>query len=69
MTTTQQLELGFNGTQTRIFGRRREQRMARAKWWFAQMRLAVGNAMDWQVQAAARPEQIWLAGANRKVEF
>lgn len=69
MTTTQQLELGFNGTQTRIFGRRREQRMARAKWWFAQMRAAVENAMDWQDESCPRPEQTWIPGANRHVKL
>jgi len=41
MTTTQQLELGFNGTPARNLGQRREQRVARAKWWFARMRDAV----------------------------
>ena len=38
--TTNQLELGFNGTQSRIHGRRRETRVTRAKWWFAKMRAA-----------------------------
>jgi len=47
MTTKQQLELGFNGTQSRIFGRRRETRVARAQWWFAQMRAAVSDAISW----------------------
>jgi len=68
MTTNEQLELGFNGTQTRIFGRRREQRMARAQWWFAKMREAVENAMDWQNAGQPRPEQIWMPGANREVK-
>ena len=68
MTTNQQLELGFNGTQTRIPGRRREQRVARAKWWFAKMREAVGNAMDWQNEVPPRPEQIWIPGARREVK-
>lgn len=66
MTTNEQLELGFNGTQARIFGRRRENRMARGKWWFTKMREAVANAMDWQAQAEPRPEQIWIAGANHQ---
>jgi hypothetical protein len=66
MTTTNQLELGFNGTRNRIFGRRREQRVARAKWWFAKMREAVENA--WQQQAQPRPEQILFAGVNRGVK-
>jgi hypothetical protein len=66
MTTNNQLELGFNATQSRIHGRRREQRVARAKWWFAKMREAVENA--WQEQAQPRPEQILIAGVNRKLE-
>ena len=66
MTTTNQLELGFNGTQSRIFGRRREIRASRAKWWFARMRAAVENA--WQEQTPARPEQIWMSGANRELK-
>ena len=68
MTTNQQLELGFNGTQTRIFGRRREQRAARAQWWFAKMRAAVESAMDWQNEAPAHAEQIWIPGANRTLK-
>ena len=68
MTTNEQLELGFNGTQTRIFGRKRETRVARANWWFAKMRAAVNNAMDWQTAGQPRPEQIWMAGANRHLE-
>jgi hypothetical protein len=66
MTTTNQLELGFNGTQNRIFGRRRKQHVARAKWWFAKMRDAVENA--WQEQPLPRPEQTLFAGVNRSLE-
>jgi hypothetical protein len=65
MTTNEQLELGFNGMPRRIAGRRREQRVARAKWWFAKMREAVENAMRPQDAMPARPEQIWMPGANR----
>ncbi len=68
MTTNEQLELGFNGTQARILGRRREQRVARGQWWFAKMREAVANAMDWPAQAKPRPEQILFAGANRELK-
>ena len=68
MTTNEQLELGFNGTQTRILGRRREARMARGQWWFAKMREAVSNAMDWQAAGQPRSEQIWMPGANREVK-
>jgi hypothetical protein len=67
MTNNEQLELGFNGTQSRIFGRRREQRVARAKWWFDKMRKTVENAMDWQDQTPLRSEQIWMPGASREV--
>jgi hypothetical protein len=66
MTTNEQLELGFNGTQTRIFGRRRETRVARAQWWFARMRAAVAGAMEWPDAGQSRPEQIWMPGANRE---
>ena len=45
MTTNQQLELGFNGIPARPLGRR-STRAARGKWWFAQIRAAVANAMD-----------------------
>jgi hypothetical protein len=62
--TNEQLELGFNGVQIRA---RREGRVARANWWFAQMRDVVGRAMDWQA-AEPRPEQIWIPGANREVK-
>jgi hypothetical protein len=68
MTTNEQLELGFNGTQARIFGKRREQRVARAKWWFAKMRAAVEGAMDWQNAGTPQPEQIWMPGANREIK-
>ena len=68
MTTNEQLELGFNGTQTRIFGRRRETRVARAQWWFAKMREAVANAMDWSAQTEPRPQQMWIPGTNRSLK-
>jgi hypothetical protein len=68
MTTNEQLELGFNGTPTRSFGRRRETRVARAQWWFAKMRETVENAMDWQTAGTPRPEQMWMPGANREIK-
>jgi hypothetical protein len=67
MTTNEQLELGFNGTQARIYGRQRETRVARAQWWFARMREVVAGAMDWQSASQPRPEQIWMPGANREL--
>jgi len=42
--------------------------VARAKWWFATMRAAVKNAMDWQDAGQPRPEQIWMHDANREVK-
>ena len=66
--TDNQLELGFNGIRPPANAVRREGRIARAGWWFAQMRDIVESAMDWQTAGAARPEQIWIPGANREVE-
>jgi hypothetical protein len=69
MTTNEQLELGFNGLPPQTnHTARREGRIARANWWFAKMREAVANAMDWQTVNAPRPEQIWMPGANREVK-
>ena len=69
MTTNEQLELGFNGLPPQIKTARREGRIARANWWFAKMREAVENAMDWQTVGEPRPEQIWMPGANRQVKL
>jgi len=63
--TNEQLELGFGGI--KISPTRPEGRIARANWWFAQMRDAVGRAMDWSATAEPRPEQIWIPGAHREV--
>jgi hypothetical protein len=68
MTTNEQLELGFNGMQRRIYGRPRT-RVTRAQWWFAKMRAAVENAVNWQNETASHPEQIWMPGANRSLEI
>jgi hypothetical protein len=67
MTTNQQLELGFNATQSRIYGRPRT-RVTRAQWWFARMREAVENAVNWPNAAQPQTEQVWMAGANRSLE-
>jgi hypothetical protein len=68
MTTTQQLELGFNATASRIHGRRRETRVTRAQWWFARMREAVANATSWQETEAASAEQIFFSGAKHELK-
>jgi len=68
-TTNGQLELGFNGLVLRTRTGGREERIARAQWWFTCMRAIVENAMDWSAAAAEpRPEQIWMPGANREVK-
>jgi hypothetical protein len=66
--TDNQLELGFHPNQCRAANvARRQSRVARAGWWFTQMRDAVASAMDWQ-SAEPRPEQIWIPGATREVK-
>lgn len=67
-TNSGQLELGLNGVErvTRIG--RRENRMARAAWWFGKMREAVNGAMDWSTANPPRPEQTFLPGAYRQVQ-
>jgi hypothetical protein len=69
MTTNEQLELGFNGLVPQARSTKREGRIARANWWFAKMREAVENAMDWQTANEPRPQQIWMPGANREVKI
>ena len=69
MTTNEQLELGFSGLPLKAITTKREGRIARANWWFAKMREAVENAMDWQTANEPRPEQIWMPGANRQVKI
>jgi hypothetical protein len=66
--TNQQLELGFNHSLRAKFAPR-EGRIARANWWFTQMRETVANAMDWSAAAEPRPEQIWIPGATREVKI
>jgi hypothetical protein len=67
--TNEQLELGFNGPLPPVISTKREGRIARANWWFAKMREAVENAMDWQTVNQPRPEQIWMPGTNREVKI
>ena len=68
--TNEQLELGFNpdlrrrGNSSPVG----EGRIARATWWFAQMRDVVERAMDWNAGIEPRPEQIWIPGATREVK-
>ncbi len=69
--TDNQLELGFNpDSQCRgAKAARREGCIARAGWWFAQMRDIVERAMDWEAAGEPRPEQIWIPGASREVKI
>ena len=64
--TDNQLELGFSGIRPHPQAARREGRIARAGWWFAQMRDIVERAMD--VTGEPRPEQIWIPGTSREVK-
>jgi hypothetical protein len=66
MTTDRQLELGLGGGQRAARVARRENRMARAAWWFDKMRAVVNSAMDWPSTGQPRPEQGWLPGACRQ---
>jgi hypothetical protein len=65
-----QLELGFNGERAANFApQHRQQKLHRAKWWFAQMRRAVDAARGWQPAPAARPEQTWLPGQRLEIRL
>ena len=69
MTTTndrnEQLELGFNGTKLCVKATGRKGRIARAGWWFTQMRDIVNRATE---SCEPRPEQIWIPGATRELK-
>ena len=64
--TTGQMELGFNGIRLAAKGKGRQGRIARASWWFAQMREIVNRAVE---TTEPRPEQIWMAGTTREVKI
>ena len=53
----QQLEISFDGTCSFRPVTRRQKRLARAHWWFGQMRQVVNRAMDWEPAQEARTEQ------------
>ena len=65
----QQLELGLNGLPRVSRLARRENRLARAAWWFGKMRATVNAAMDWPPTNAPQPEQTFLPGAYRQVRI
>ncbi|MDE3098551.1 MAG: hypothetical protein KGJ88_03680 [Verrucomicrobiota bacterium] len=62
-----QLELGLNGRITSLPAPRGQNRMARAAWWFAQMRATVQRAMDCNPASQPPPEQIVIPGAHRHI--
>jgi len=64
--TDYQMELGFTGIRPPANAARREGRIARASWWFTQMRGIVERAME--ATGEPRPEQIWIPGATREVK-
>lgn len=60
------MELGFNGAKLCVKATGRRGRVARAGWWFKQMRDIVGRTME---TSEPRPEQIWMPGASREVKI
>jgi len=64
-----QLELGLHGVRRATRVGRRENRLARAAWWFGKMREVVNGAMDWPPAGQPRPEQTFLPGAYRQVRI
>ncbi|MGO8838764.1 MAG: hypothetical protein ACLQAH_16620 [Limisphaerales bacterium] len=64
--TNEQMELGFSGIRPRPNVARCEGRIARASWWFSQMRDIVERAME--TTGEPRPEQIWIPGAAREIK-
>lgn len=69
MTTTNatngQLELGFNGAKLCLKATGPRGRIARAAWWFAQMRAVAGHAAE---PAEPRAQQIWIPGTSREIK-
>ena len=63
--TIEQLELSLDGALPAATPRR-ESRMARAAWWFGQMRRLVSAAIDWQAAPEPRPEQPWLELSHQR---
>ena len=55
-----QLEISFEGQAACLPVSQRQRRIARASWWFGQMRRVVSCARDWNAEPPARPEQTYL---------
>jgi hypothetical protein len=65
MNTNQQLELGLRGTPPRRSRKPAPARLARAQWWFARMREAVGTAMDWNLDPAMRNQPMFVSDQEK----
>ncbi len=63
--TIEQLELSLDGAKP-LMPPPREGRMARAAWWFGQMRRLVSAAVDWEGAPKPRPEQPWLGLSHHR---
>lgn len=61
----QQLEIGLKSPTCRRPATLRQRRVARARWWFSQMRRVVEEASEWQ-GASAREEQTRLPLAQER---
>ena len=61
----EQLELSLDGAKPLALPPR-ESRMARAAWWFGQMRRLVSAAVDWQAAPEPRPQQPWLQLSHQR---
>jgi len=57
MINRQQMELHFDSAAGFRPVIRRQRRLARAHWWFTQMRQCVDKALVWPPAPPARPEQ------------
>lgn len=66
MTNANQMELGLSSAQRLANSlQHRQNRVRRTRWWFAQMRRAVNDAVAWQPAPPARPEQTWFNDGRR----
>jgi hypothetical protein len=59
MINTDQMELGFTDSNVCSPAMRRQRRLARARWWFTQMRRTVDEAFG-RNPCPPRPEQVYL---------
>jgi len=65
MSMKTQMELTFDRACSVRLQARRQRRLPRAQWWFAQMRQAVDRTWDRHLAGPARPEQIYLPVSRR----